>query len=184
MMIRQVRIRQVRIIIKYYNNSLYIDGLEMDKILVLSINVTVAGDFQEKNKMFIYVQANTQTRKVGIYKKEGCRGVSQTRRKRLSPEYLFNLLPATLLKKIHNLFCKCWKFFWEHIFLWNISWKLFLKAEFCEKWQTSDILIKKRSWSLQLFQKADVLRESVYFWVQFHKRQYCTCKEFFIYARK
>ena len=106
-MIRQVRIRQVRIIIKYYNNSLYIDGLEMDKILVLSIYVTVAGDFQEKNKMFIYVQANTQTRKVGIYKKEGCRGVSQTRRKRLPPEYLFNLLPATLLKKIHNLFCKC-----------------------------------------------------------------------------
>ena len=55
MMIRQVRIRQVRIIIKYYNHSLYIDGLEMDKILILLIYVTVAGDFQEKNKMFIYV---------------------------------------------------------------------------------------------------------------------------------
>ena len=136
-------IRQVRIIIKYYNHSLYIDGLEMDKILILLIYVTVAGDFQEKNKMFIYVQSNTQTRKVGKYKKEGCRGVSQTRRKRLPPEFLFNLIPATLSKMIHNFFCKCWKIFWEHIFLWNTSWKRFWKGSFAKNGEPATFLLKR-----------------------------------------
>ena len=68
-------------IIRYYYHSLYVDGLEMNKISYVFnlLHVTyVAGDFQEKNKMFIYFQSNTQTRKMGKYKKEGCRGVSKT----------------------------------------------------------------------------------------------------------
>ena len=69
-------------------------------------------------------------------------------------------------------------------FLWNISWKLFLKGEFYETWRTDGILIKKRSWSLQLFHRTDALTESICFWERFHKKQYCTYKTFFIYGRK
>ena len=59
-------------IIRYYYNSLYVDGLQMNKISYafnLCHLTYVAEVFQEKNKMLIYFQSSTQTRKVEKYKK-------------------------------------------------------------------------------------------------------------------
>ena len=43
---------------------------------------------------------------------------------------------------------------------------------------------KEILWNLQLFQRADVATEGEVCKSHFMKRQYCTYKEFFIYARK
>ena len=82
---------------------------------------------------------------------------------------------------MQKIFCKFSEFFCE---IFSYRKKLFLKEEFYETWRTDGILIKKRSWSLQLFHRTDVLRESICFWKRFHKKQYCTYKKFFIYGRK
>ena len=92
-------------IIRYYYHSLYVDGLEMNKISYtfnLRHVTYVAGDFQEKNKILIYFQSNTQTRKMGNYKKEGCRGVSKT----LFPKTSMMEQLTIFTKTLHH--CRAW----------------------------------------------------------------------------
>ena len=68
-------------------------------------------------------------------------------------------------------------------FSWNTSWKLLLKGEFYENSQT-DIFIIKRYREIYNSFKYKCCKRRGSLWEPFHKSQYCTYKEFFIYARK
>ena len=99
--------------------------------------------------------------------------------------YRINLQLSTLLKKRlwHRFFFMNFVNFFKNIFLWNTSWKLLLKEEFYENWR-ADIFIIKRYCEIYNSFKEQMLQGKGSLWEPFHNRQYCTYKEFFVYARK